>query len=52
MDTKKRALGPGAKCCGHCDLCAPDEVTEQTPTNVVWPESDDETDPDELEDLT
>jgi hypothetical protein len=22
-DKPKRALGPGAKCCGECDLCAP-----------------------------
>lgn len=26
--TKKRALGPGATCCGECDLCCPNEPTD------------------------
>lgn len=28
MSEKKRALGTGAKCCGHCELCAPQPKPE------------------------
>lgn len=29
--TEKRALGPGAKCCGECDLCCCPPAADETP---------------------
>lgn len=31
----KRVLGPGAKCCGECELCCPEESTAVTSVDTV-----------------
>lgn len=35
-DSTKRALGPGAKCCGKCETCAPAAQPVEEQDDFSW----------------